>query len=388
MSSLFPITDNWSWLSFLLYSSIGIAVVLLCKKGAKRESLKNKSEKKHSKSHFQVDSAYIIAIIMLTALATFRSSSVGTDTPGYIQQFYYMQSFSFDWSRLWAFHQTEPGYLALIYLVRLLSDNYHLLFLIIYCALSSAYIAFIRHFYKENDNYVFLVLFIFYYTSNMSGMRAACGTIFLLFSFILLDKRRHLPAVILTIIASLFHYSMIYNFYIVFIHWFFDRTSFKKRKWIWILGIIMSIIVANIGVATLVSIFSETKYSFYTSKVNDSILGSVVFVVFGLLAFLSYGTIQRTGEKLSVLIISLAFLVTYPMIFATNAYRIPNYYILPRLVIWDNSVSLVSRFIKPDSRVFFKIILTCVVFLYLFFRFVKGSVDGGFIFQFEGFFVY
>lgn len=381
MSLLFPITSHWSWFSFFLYVSISYVVVFLCKCGAcgNRNSMITVRGRYVC---FNFNLYYLSAVFILVVFATIRTHEVGVDTFRYVEEFEMFQNLNIDWKRVLTFHQEEPGYQLFLNLVKKISDNYHILFFAIYTPLAFAYINFIRYFYDSFDSYIFLPLFIFYYFSNMSGMRSALGTIFLLYSFVQVEKRKYFNAIILTFVACLFHYTMMYNFYIIFIIWFFTKPQVKEKKSLWIVGICLGVVASNLGLTMILSLFADTKYSYYTSAGgNESFLGSIVFVIFGILAICKYRDIVNTQRKSTLLLIDLAFLVTYPMIYLVGAYRIPNYYILPRLVIWDYALDAYGKELDRKSRRILKIAVKILVLVYLLFRFTRASTDGGFVYH-------
>ena len=381
MKNLFPITIQWSWWTFILYLISSYSVCVLCKMGAKKNTNKIVRFKNRClKINFNV--YYCIAILILTLLATIRTYEVGPDTESYVMEFLTANKIEFNWSRLLNFHQLEPGYQLLIMVIRSFTDNYHIYFFIIFIPLAYAYVAFIKYFYKKEDVYLFLPIFIFYFVNNMSGIRSAIGTIFLLCSFIQLDKKNYNKAFLLTLIASCFHYTMLYNLYIIFMSRIFKSFKMKKKRWLWILGIVLGIVFTNLGLNILITSLQNTKYGFYSRDIGDrSLLGSIIFVIFGIVSLLIYKTIiEKKDSRISLLIMGMSFLVTYPVLFITGAYRIAFYYIMPRLVIWDLFIKKILLNFDKKSQLICKLVIYLVVFLFLLLRFTKSSLDGNFVY--------
>ena len=131
-------------------------------------------------------------------------------------------------------------------------------------------------------------------------------------------------------------------------------------------------------------IFAGTKYSYYTEKLEEqSLLGSLFFVLYGIFAFGSYRVFMNeeeySGEFRNIFVVTLAFLVTYPVIFVTGAYRIPNYYIMPRLTVWSKMKTYYEG--RIIQKQLFQLLIQIIVILYLLFRFTRTSIDGGFIYH-------
>ena len=378
---LFPITSNWSWSTFFLYLTVSFVVCGLCKKAAKTSN--NHNVIKLRKWTIQINTlCYFAAFLVLVFLGTLRSAEVGADTKVYVGYFENAQLGNFDWSSLMTFHQMEPGFQLYLIMIRQITEDYHILFLITYSIVAASYIRYIKYFYDAKSDYIFLQLFIFFYVSNMSGMRAALGTVFLLLSFIQLSKKKYLKTFILTIVAATFHYTMIYNAIIIFITWLLERRKLWSKKWIFLLGILFSLALTYFSTGFMKSILSTTKYDFYSSVSLDdiSILGSSIYAFYAIGCFIFYRKIYYfSNRKLSnIFLTTLGFLITYPAIYVTAAYRIPNYYAMPRLTIWSEFMKYSTGRVAPNSRLFFRMIVQLLIILYLLFRFTRMAQDGNF----------
>lgn len=380
LNSLFPMGRTWDWGTFALYVMVTMIVTALCKQGAIYKSVPKRTSKNNAQ--WISNACYILAVVILTLLGSLRSYEVGADTVHYVNDFKNATTFGFDWSQLLSFHQLEPGYQLYLMLVRKLSSNYTVLFLITYALVSSAYVRYIRYFFDEHSDYIFLQIFIFYYVSNMSGMRSALGMVFLLPSFIAIDKKKYLYALLLTAAACAFHFTMIFNFFVIIAVWVLRHNNLRKKKWFWFFAIVCVLMVAYFGTYWLKGLLVGTKYEFYSAVAMEdvSLLGSLFYVLFGIVAFIFMRRIAMEGGKAeSSLITSFCFLVTYPALFVVQAYRIPNYYVMPRLSIWSKSMEYIYGYAaNKETRVIMRILIQVVVLLYLLFRFTRSASVGSF----------
>lgn len=389
LEAIFPISEYWSWTTFCLYFLVALCVTALCKKGARQVTFHKNSGKKKFKRNANI--YYFLAYLLLVLLATLRNKEVGSDTLVYVNAFENAVTVNMRWKEFFSFQQWEPGFQFILVLCRKISSSYNVFFLIVYSIISAAYITFIRYFFDEKANYTFLQLFIFFYASNMSGMRSALGSVFLIISYIELHKRNYKKASVLTIFGMMFHYTMIYNLYIVVITWFMENTDLKKKRWIWGTGIAVVTIIAYCGIGFFNSIIAKTKYGFYTVDISElSFLGSIFYVIYVIMCLLFYRKLINTelevGKVKTLLLITLELFVTYPVIYFTGAYRIPNYYALPRLRIWSEISTLIRIKISTwQGKVVFQIFLQIVVILYLLFRFTRSAEDG--FFEYKLFFM-
>lgn len=384
MYSLFPITEFWSWRTFILYIFVSFVVCKCCKSGAKWKQIENINQTNSSRYIKNSNLYYAMAFLVLVLLGTLRTVDVGSDTHVYIGYFDNVDTFSFQFSKLLSFNQMEPLFQIYLKLIHRICNNYTFLFGVNSILVSYAYISYIKEFFDHKSDYTFLQIFIFYFVSNMSGMRAALATVFLLISYKKLANGKNIQALIFTLFACGFHYTMIFNLYVIIMTVLFKSEELRKRKWLWIASLCITMGLAMTSTYLLRGLFATTKYSYYTEKLEDqSLLGSLFFVLFAIFAFYVYKYFMNSDEYSpkfkNIFLISLAFLITYPVIFVTGAYRIPNYYIMPRLTVWGEMKLYFQS--KMKQKEIFHIFVQIVVILYLLFRFTRSSVDGGFIYH-------
>lgn len=373
---IFESNPNWSWETFILYYLVSVVVVTLCKNGVGTTNMINGNS--HLLMHKRNDNyvLFFLAYLILVILATIRSDKVGMDTWKYVEQFMYINQTlldDFDWAQLLLFHQVEPLYLLFIVSVRSITDNYHVFFLCLYSLVAGAYILFIKYFLQKGMNCAFLKLFIIFYVGNMSGMRSALAMVPLLLSIIALDKRQYKLAISYNIAAIFCHYTMIYNLLIIVGVWIVRRFSFlQKKKWA-ILAFMVILLISMFGTSSLIGIFAETKYSFYTKDASEmSFFGSMIYVILGMFLLKDFYRLNNNKYQQTLFYIVLLLLISYPFLYVTAAYRIPNYYALPRLIIW---CTIIDGFLAKNNMSKEAITLgsEIIVFAYMLMRFHKTA---------------
>lgn len=382
---IFSNNSEWSWFTFFLYYIISVIVVKLCKTGIDYDTACQRYNNGHRKWSKSGNVCYFFAFLLLTLLATIRSDQVGSDTWKYVEDFNAINlsnnEYDFDIVKILGFHQREPGYIFFVSFIRSISSNYHFLFFSLYSLLSVSYLIFIRYFLRKGMNVAFLKLFIIFYVANMSGMRSALATVPLLISFVYLDKRKYLQSSILTLIAVSCHYTMLFNFAIILGFFFFSKYPRLYNSTMLLCAGIFSVIFSVIGSKFLLGLFSETKYSFYTENLADlTITGSLIYVIFALLLVCNLKYIKIVPYSEALYKITGLFILSYPLLFITGAYRIPNYYALPRLIMWCLFMSILCKR-DPKNNFLYKIVCEMVVFIYILYRFYVSSLDGYFVYQ-------
>ena len=377
MEALFPFDASWGWGTFILYVCVALFVSKLCQIASKADYY----AQLNSRRSVTVAKAYrLIAWIILVLLATLRSQAVGPDTSFYVDFFGNLTSNpSIEVLQRW-----EPGFVWLMRCVRILTSNYSVLLFIIYAFHSYAIVRFISFAFKHDSDYIFLQPFIFYFVNNMSAMRSAVAVSFLLLSWIALSNDKKTCAICLTACAGIFHYTALYNLYILALVIAFEsRKVFKKRK-VWVASI-LTIIGATYFLANFVQqLFAGTRYNFYAKVdiADRSLLGSVFVIAFFVLCIANYKNLQseitKYPELKTVLFIALGFMVSYPIVYITGAFRITYYYSLPRFAIWSRLTNYYKRKLSKNSQKVIIIAEQFVMILYLLFLFTRFANNGAF----------
>lgn len=364
------------WMTLLLYMFSAIAVSLFCYRG----SLMNERSGSGSR---RWNRYYICAFMWLVLLATVRNSNVGSDIEFYVEYFENKIEFRYDWSRFFSFYQYEPGFQAWFWLIRKISDNYRVMFLLTYSFVAYAYIAFFKEMFDSKNGIIFMQVFIFYFSGNMSGVRAAIGMSFVFLATIALKDERYCKSVVLTIAGMMFHYTMIYNLYIILAAFLLRKVSIWQKKLWWTSLIILAIGLSGVLLNIFQKVFTGTKYDFYFVDASElSFTGSMIYLFFAIACILYFIDIESKGKESKIsLIVSMSFLVTYPVLFLLGAYRIPYYYVPVRLKVWGDIEQEFEKHFTYESAKVVRIMCQILIWLYLIYRFFKSYLDGDFTYQ-------
>lgn len=386
MYKLFPITESWSFATFVLYLMVTCSVTGLCRAAAQARA-RGRGGVSGSIFFLKKETVYeCLAYVVLVLLATVRTLQVGSDTAVYVEWFRSGWEFTFDPWKLLTFQQMEPGFQLFMVAVRSMTDNYHVFFFLAYGMIAASYMAYIRYFFDETSDYLFLQIFIYFYVSNMSGMRAAMGMIFLLPSFIALSQKKYGKSMVLTGLACCFHYTMIFNVAMIVLVWILSSPLFRRRRWVMPTALAAAALVSYVGLGLMNRVIASTKYGYYTTDIKDlSLLGSAFYMIFAVLLYVFYqelmGFIQKHKKYESVYYTAVAFVITYPAVYLTAAYRIPNYYAMPRLAMWSVLEKAGEKKFPGRERAWFRLGMQIVVILYLLFRFTRSAQDGSFVYR-------
>ena len=382
---LFGYNSGWSWGTFFLYYAVSVIVVFLCQKGVSysvgctntyNRSLGLSKNRRKLISFILFFAAYVILVL----LATVRSNMVGPDTWKYVDDFMFANEagttelFSGDWS----VNQVEPFFFFFTSFIRSKTDDYHIFFLCLFALIAGGYIWFIKHFLQRGIHTSILKLFILTYVGGMSGMRSALGMFPLLISFITLDKKHYTVSFLCTIVAALCHYTMIYNLFIVLGVWLVRNLKSIQQTSSVILFALLSIILSSFSLSFFFDIFADTKYILYVEDIYEkSFLGSMIYVLLLIFVILKFKQFNQNKSYQTLLYVSILFLLSYPFIYVSGAYRIASYYALPRLMVWGMLINVVALQMK-NNRIVFNFGLEVLLFFYILFRFYQVATNGYF----------
>lgn len=370
------LADENIW-TVVLYMISGFFISKLCQKGSRINEIRGGNLACWNRY-------YIMAWIWLILIATVRNATVGSDMATFYADYYKGKTtLQYDWGRFFSFHQYEPGFQLWFFLLRKVSANYRFMYLCTYTFVAYAYISFIKKIFRSQDGIIFIQIFFFYFTGNMSGVRAAMGMSFVILSLVALNEYKYAKAIILTLFGMMFHYTMLYNFYIIICYWFFNNINIIHKKFWWAVGFLISMGVSILSLSLVQRILAGTKYSFYFVDISElSFMGSSIYVILAIACIYNYYQVKdREEEAKTALLVSMSFLLTYPITFLLGAYRIPFYYVLPRLKVWSKLQYILEEKFTQQSRFAIKVSMQLIIWLYLLLRYSKSMRDGHFAYH-------
>lgn len=374
MWGIFEFGSYWKTSTFFIMLAIGITVVLFARAGA-RYNYKKKNI--NGTNDNPINIYYILAFVILWFFYTFKDVTVGADTNIYLQDFFNAEYLTIDYYRMLTFHQIEPLYVLLIKFIKLFTNSTVIYFGVIGGIIAYGYMQFIRNFWTAKSNFIFLIPFIVSYQNSMSGVRNALGITFILLSICALKKNMYFKATLLTIIGSLFHYTIIVNLFVIIYYLIFEnRKKISKSKII--ISTTFITIFCMFFISYLNNYLSGTKYVYYSDS-GGTLVGNWYVILGILLAIYSVFKlkIKDKNEQINILI-ALSNSIILVVVLGTGAYRLTYYYAFSRMYVW----SYISREIYYGQhisiRFVIKIICFAFILFYLLFRMSRNSGNPGF----------
>ncbi|MDU7564361.1 EpsG family protein [Acinetobacter pittii] len=157
-----------------------------------------------------------LIIILLTLTCAIREESVGTDTSQYVQYFSIQNFGVIDWIS----YGLEPFFGFIVNLLNLLNFKDYFFYFLIFSYITNFFI--IKSIFKLNNRFLLLSLYLgfstlFFYNFNV--VRQGVAISIFLYSIFSLFEGKLLKYSLLTLFASLFHYSALFNFIFIAIYY-------------------------------------------------------------------------------------------------------------------------------------------------------------------------
>lgn len=363
---MFRFSEDWSFGTFVFFVILGLLVSFLCKQGTQHKS-KNKNL------------FFFIAFIVLFLVESLRSVNVGTDTEEYVEIFQNTYLYGFEYLLLKPF---EPLFMFYIYIVSRVTDNYMFLFACNALIKQSAFIIFVRKYWKKGDSFLFLPLFVINFQYELAAMRSAIAVAFILLSFVYLDSGKKKLSILTSIVAIGFHYTAVFSLAIVLLRLFLlsrsDRISVKT------LVILMIVTVLGInGSVTALQGFvqEETAYGGYVEELGSGWFGYWYLAIAAILSISMLSRQYKRKERFKTNdIVNLIMIGCLPVFVVLGAYRIPKYFLMCRNVTYkDYFTRTLTRQSDESSRKMLR--AAAFVLLLLLLLFFSGRMNSGGVYE-------
>ena len=359
-------TPHWDWLSMLLYIIIGVIGAVCIQNVNKRCILK--ICKLSSKSSY----AYIVWFVIWVAFATWRyigSHIGGMDAPAYIQYF----DVCLNPKGYWFADHVDLLYRVVNKIIRIFTDDYHVLFIVLYGFILISYIVFVENFRFSHMNVAPLILIVYIYTRSFNTLRTSLGIGCVLLSYVYLRKNKNGKAIIFAIASTLFQIaSLIYAGFLLF-YYLYKKRNVRIEKWIaWILlaaivGRIGQYIISNYDIPFLshgayrwYAVYSQAGQTFFSNywkiSFTQIILGIVMVLMWKPLKREIGSRVPEERNRLEFLrLICIYDIILIPVTYILNIWRGYEYLYIARLLMWAELIPLISRRVSYNGRMVIKI---------------------------------
>lgn len=337
------------------------------------------------------DKYVFIWFFIWTFVASFRmvtNKIGGTDTPNYIMFFEYCNNDIY-WG--WMNHAAADLIFKWINkIVRYISDDYHVYFIVIYSFMSLAYIYFLKRFSPKNTNYAPYVLTFFLFLRSFSSIRSNLAIAFISLALILLCEKRYRSAYVLAIASAFVHKSSaLYALVVPFCHIFLRRDLSKKVVIALIIGSsLFATTVQSLFITTFADVDLNGAYASYASRsLGTSFFDNAWKIAFeqmllGLFCFLNSKKIfnemkkEEIGLEIKCIWLVCMFdLILIPMNYILSIWRSYEYFYLARIVMWGVILRIMLRNKTRFSRTLITAVVLVLFVAWMIFRINKTWED-------------
>lgn len=326
--------------------------------------------------------AYLSWFIIWMFVTVFRRVDYnigGSDAIAYVQ--YFQDCLIKNLNTLYANH-LDKGFQLLTKCVRIFTSNYHIYFALIYAIIIIAYVFFINELALTNICYESMILVFFIFLRGFSTIRTNLSVAFLLLAIVYLyknDKEKMIFSLILCLnmhIAS-FLFIPFWGFYFLY-----KKKKLRLKQWIILYGMVLC--GSKIAQQILIkATFLRGAYSSYAAKSLESSFWIKGWkIAFGQLTLMVLLVIFRKSIKMSVEKYSVVDKARYQMIyllcvydflmipvnFILGVWRGPEYFYIPRLIMWGVLIKAISRKLSDKSKIIFRLCMLFVFIMWMIFR--------------------
>lgn len=351
---VFKFGEYWDTLTFFLVLILGIVIYILTKIGAVR------------KKPF----SFFLLFALLLFVYTFRNYTHGADTGTYVVSFRESLTFTNPINESY-----EPFFKIFTFLVRKITDNYNIYFLISGILICGSYIYFLKTFWMEKQGFLLTVLVAVEFFYDLNIMRYALAHSLFLISLCLLIKKKNLWAILLSLCSVLFHYTAIITLFFVLFYLLYIKCNKKKQITISVL----LIFVMTAGAVAVHFLIGGTRYAKYFDTISPTLLGNWKQLFFGIIAFAYLLFIPNKTKKETIATVCGLFgLSLVPFVLINGAYRITYFFLIPEFYLLQ---TVIDRFTKKTIRLPWNILSAAFIVFYYLFDLSRRSQDYGFKYE-------
>ncbi len=226
---------------------------------------------------------FILAIIPLIILATFRSDSVGIDVLVYIKNYFSLAVKSDSFENYRRCVDTELGYQIVNYAISRFTDDIAWLHFVNSMLITAPVMMSIYLLRNEiSASAAFLTYLCFYYNYNtMNQVRQGIAMSFVVLGIVFIYKGKKAYGIMLLVAACLFHLSAILGIVVLIYSLLIDMDDFKKRKYILLLTVtLVAFLITNYSsllnyLLRYLPTYYSMKYSHYLKIEKSNIHNAI-----------------------------------------------------------------------------------------------------------------
>lgn len=328
---------------------IPFIVVILFGIGVRKNQLRNK--------YF-----CIITGILYFALAAFRGSSVGTDTPHYINNLINLAGLPL--ARVAMIYKNDICFYWFVSILGRYTNSYTILFLIVSCWFGYSVWHFINKYSPDPALSIIVLLALSLYQFSLTGIRQAIAMGFVVWAFDMIIQKKNLKAVVLILIGSLFHASSMASLVLIPINIFVKKVT--RRGALIICGLLAVEFLMRTYIAKyLVVLIADRDYSI--TEANSGLTMTLVIFLLLVMTSVFMEEFSERNENASFFFLTGAVGCAFQMLVATQAifFRLAFYFLMVYPIMIPSFISTLQN--RNNHRIVKYVLYVLMSVQYLFF---------------------
>lgn len=366
----------WSWSSLALYCILGFVGM-------------NCAEMAFSKGKKALLNRYYISwYLVWLFFAVFRKVSPGlggADANSYVD--YFQHCLDAVQTNIYSY-RTEVGWRLFNKVIRYITGDYHLLFVIVYSVIIWSLIYFIHEFWGEYSNKIPLFVVVYGYLITFNIIRSGFAIALCLIASVLLYKKKYLSSVVLAIASIFIHSASVFYVGFWIFYWLYKRKE-KIQPWkllgwsiigSWIGRIVQILILSNkltnaiagtpLKVYAAISL-NSSFFEDYWKIVVQQLLLIVALLLFNKRISCFVESITDIEIKFKIKYVQLMCsydLLLIPAMYILHVWRAVDYFFLPRLIMWGLILNILQGTFIHSQRWIISASSYIVTVIYFVFR--------------------
>ena len=365
------LTLAWSTPTMVLYTVMGFVGAFCIKKN----SASLKYEKLSKKCICTPNILWFVIWEVFAVCRLVRYPIGGADATSYAQFFVNC----FHPVGEWETNHIDIMYKLLNQCVRLFTDDYHVMFFVVYAIILISYIVFIEEFRIYEMSCIPFIILVYIYIRGFSSIRTNLGVACILFSLVAMHRKRVKTAFVFAIISGMFQVASL--LYALMILCYYLNKKKKVKIQYCIVGLFIATFVAKLAQYVILNyqipFLNNGSYRWYaTTSTGESFFNNYWKIAFPQIAiavvyFIMYKKLQRAKQimksddrdKIEFMEWMIVFdILTIPVTFILGIWRGYEYLYIARLMMWAYLIPIMIRCFTNESR---KYVITFFLFLFV-----------------------
>lgn len=350
---------KWSNSTLVLYFFMGL-VCFMCIHYAKKRELNTGIPRKITNKEYY---PWYAMWLVMAVLRCVNSAVGGQDALSYISYFETCLDRKVD--------TTDLAFKLFNQAIRLITDNYHVFFLIYYTIIIFSLVFFINEFSRAKSSSIPMIILFYLFLRSFTSMRSNFAIAIILIALVFLHRKKYLWAVIFSLIAIFTHVmAFMYVAFLLFYFFYHDRKiGIAKSLFYFFIAFIVGTYIQTLMTHGVLEFLSDVGTGAYVSYAQRSLTKNFVLdysasnipqlaLFLTMVIFkkqINYTICNASEEDKSKLefikLMAYYDFLMIPAIFILDIYRGYEFFYVARLIMWGEIIIIIRKYFTPKSKI-------------------------------------